>query len=414
MRVPFALLPLALVALGLVTCSDTVERVAAETAVTDSGAPPIVWGPSGPVFGTPDLPDASPGETATVDTGPPTEVAQADSAPSETTTADAGQEVLGDPDVGPPDIPEPDVPPEDDNGFALPTCGDDEVVVVPPSPPATILLVMDRSGSMEGEKWTQTKAAVGAVLGTHDANTRFGLLMFPSSSCSVASSPHVGFGLGAGQPIVDAMQAEGTTGSTPTAKALDRARALLASDPSPGPQVVILATDGKPNCTKSCAPCGCALGCDFFCFNEDQCTEDEVFSAVDNLAGDGVPVYVVGMDGSSSAEDMLNEIAEAGGTALPGPVKYYDTANGDELASALQAIAGSVDSCSSPLQIPPGAYAIVVEIDGQTVDRDLQHANGWDLLEGDVLQFYGDACDAAASDGADIEVTYLCKYAPDE
>ena len=52
--------------------------------------------------------------------------------------------------------------------YLLPPCGDEKVQVTQQVNPANIMVVMDRSGSMEGEKWEETQAAVSAVLGTFD------------------------------------------------------------------------------------------------------------------------------------------------------------------------------------------------------------------------------------------------------
>ena len=74
-------------------------------------------------------------------------------------------------------------------------------------------------------------------------------------------------------------------------------------------------------------------------------------------------------------------------------------------------ITGSVASCSAPLTTVPGYAFLVVELGGQKVAHDPTHQDGWDLLPGDVLQFYGPACTAASAEGADVSVTYVCKYA---
>jgi hypothetical protein len=298
------------------------------------------------------------------------------------------------------------------NGTVLPTCGEDQIEVQEPVAPASVLIVMDRSGSMEGEKWDQTQAAIGQVLEVHGPYIEFGLMMFPKEKggCSLPALPDVPFALNNGPTIVDAMKAIGTGGNTPTGGALEAALGVFAQTQTTGQKVLIVATDGKPNCAQDCGKCGCAFGCDFLCFNEDACAEGEVFDAVKSMSQQGIPTYVVGIAGSGEAKDTLNEMAELGGTALPGAVKYYDTANGGDLATALESIAGSVGSCSVQLTIPPGTAFIVVDVNGTKVKHDLEHTDGWDLLEDDVLQFYGPACEAAGAEGAAVSVTYVCKY----
>ena len=313
--------------------------------------------------------------------------------------------------------PPPDTaPPEEDtggNGTVLPTCGEDEVAVEKPKAPATVLIVMDRSGSMEGAKWEQAKAAVGKVLDAHGPYINFGLLVFPakkSSSCVLPGVADVPFALNNGPTIVDTMGATGTGGDTPTGGALQAASQIFLQAKPAGDRVVVVATDGEPNCAIDCGKCGCALGCDFLCFNEDTCAEDEVFAAVSALAAQDVKTYVIGIEGSGGAKKVLNKMAELGGTALPGDPAYFEANNGDDLAAALDTIAGSVGSCSANLQIPPGTAFVVVEINGEKLLKDPTHTDGWDLLEGDVMQLYGSACESASAEGSTVEVTYVCKY----
>ena len=354
---------------GVITPADTGSWPTTDTATGDSGIAPLF-------------------DAVTADIGaPPVDDA------TQTTDATGG----GDANV---------------SGTKLPTCGEDKVVLDEPIAPASVLILMDRSGSMEGDNWVQTQAAVGKVLELHGATTHFGLLMFPQkgSSCSLAALPDVPFALNNGQPIVDKMADTGTGGNTPTGGALLAAHQIFNQTPTDGQKLVIVATDGSPNCAMDCQACGCAFGCDFFCFNEDTCAEGEVFDAVKALTSAGIKTYVVGIAGSSGAKAVLNKMADLGGTALPGDVKYYETTSGEGLAAALDSIAGSVASCNVKLQIPPGTAFLVVEIDGQPAAHDTTHVDGWDLLEGDVLQLYGPACDAASSGDADVTVTYVCKY----
>ena len=67
-------------------------------------------------------------------------------------------------------------------------------------------------------------------------------------------------------------------------------------------------------------------------------------------------------------------------------------------------------SCSAELSPPPGYDFLVVRVDGETVSQDWTHTDGWDLLDGDLLQFYGPACTALGRDGAEVTITYVCKH----
>ncbi len=330
------------------------------------------------------------------------------------TDDESAGEVAAEPDPGPPD------PGRDTaGGVVLPTCGEEEIQIEKVEA-AHVLIILDRSGSMEGSNWEQAQQAVGDVLAVHGPYIRFGLLLFPhQSGCDVPSQPNVAFALDNGDAIVQLMQQEGTTGQTPTPSALDTASSIFAGlGPGDGAKAVILATDGQPTCLNGCGGCaavgdgGCSewllLGC--MCWDEQACVEKQTREAVSTLAQAGVSTYVIGITGSSSARNLLNELADRGGTAKPGDPRYYDTGSATELATALGDIASSVGSCSVEVTPPVGYDFIVVRINGEKVKKDKGHENGWDLLDDDVMQFYGDACNAAAAPDADVTVTYVCKH----
>ena len=278
------------------------------------------------------------------------------------------------------------------------------------------MIIMDRSGSMDGQKWTDTQAAIGAVLDTFGQFIHFGLLLYPQNSGDCTQSPvlDVSFGLDQGQSIVSTMNAMGTGGGTPTAGALQAAAQIYMSTPLIGDRYVIVATDGSPNCLIDCVACpnaGCLFGSCDACINEDPCVREEVMKAVQDLKIMGIPTFVVGIAGSQSAEDILNSMAILGGTAKPTNPKYYDTTSSVQLTEVLTSIFGSVGSCSVKLNKIPGSLFLLVEINGQKIEQDPTHQNGWDLKEDDVLQFYGAACELASLENSDINVTYVCKYA---
>lgn len=420
---------LAIAPLVLFACSAPEEGVDPASAWSNGGSDSATSSPGGGGFGGGF--GGGSGVVHTPDAGADSTDFDALWASDGTDGAGLGQDVTPAADVGAPDTatapPDSATPPEDTgasqpdsaapedtgNGTVLPTCGEDEVSVEKPKAPATVLIVMDRSGSMEGDKWEQAKKAVGSVLDAHGPYINFGLLVFPakkSKGCVLPGTADVAFSLDNGATIVDAMVQAGTGGDTPTGGALQAASQIFQVANPPGERIVVVATDGKPNCAIDCGKCGCAFGCDFLCFNEDDCAEDEVFAAVQALAAQKVKTYVIGIEGSGSAKSVLNKMAELGGTALPGDPKYFEATNGDDLAAALDEIAGSVGSCSVPLQIPPGTAFVVVEVNGEKILKDPTHADGWDLLEGDVMQLYGSACEAATADGSTVEVTYVCKY----
>ena len=154
----------------------------------------------------------------------------------------------------------------------LPPCGDEKVEVSGEVTPANILLVLDRSGSMDGQKWVDTQVAIDSVLQSFDPFIHFGLLLYPKNGNYCIQTPllDVSFGLDQSQNIVDTMNALGTGGGTPTAGALQAAAQIYMSTPLVGDRYVIVATDGRPNCLIDCNACpdaGCLFNTCDACIN---------------------------------------------------------------------------------------------------------------------------------------------------
>jgi Mg-chelatase subunit ChlD len=264
---------------------------------------------------------------------------------------------------------------------------------------ASVLLVMDRSRSMaQGSKWAQTRAAVEVALSEYERYLRFGLLMYPTESdvCdAVDPRPDVPIALENGQAIASAMADAEILRGTPTGPALRAAAELFASDASPN-RVVILATDGRPDCT--------GAGWD----NEGTASASEAYDAANDLAEGGIPVYVVGIQGSDSARAVLNRIAEVGGTAKPGATGYYETNGGPEMAQALIDIALDVDGCMVTLDEHADAVRMDVHVDGRAMGSD--GVNGWELVDG-RLRMNGTSCLALDGETHRVEVVWYCEPA---
>ncbi len=263
----------------------------------------------------------------------------------------------------------------------------------------SVLLVIDRSSSMShGSKWAETRAAVATALGAHDRYLRFGLLLYPSGPdvCdAVDGELDVPMALGNGSTISAAMADADIFRGTPTGAAL-RAAGDLLGDVSGEHRVVVLATDGRPDCT--------AEGWD----NGSGLAATEAYDATNDLAESGVPVYVVGIQGSSSARAVLSRIADIGGTAKSGDTAFYETTSGAELAQALVDIARDVDGCTVHLEPHDDAVLMEVSLDGQPLRRDPD--DGWDLHDG-RLHIYAAGCLAAPGEVHQVEVTWYCEPA---
>lgn len=355
-------------------------------------------------------PDAGPLDVAALDTS-----ADADDGASEAADVDDSDVPVALPDTAAVDAEGPlDVPLPKDS--LLPVCGD-ETVTVAKVLPATVLVVLDRSGSMSGQKWTDAQAAINTIAEAYEGTLRFGLLMYPKADdlCVVANSPDVPFALQNANKLATAMAGASLMNGTPTGGALVAAAQLLSFVDPASQRVVVLATDGQPTCPSSCSSCQasgdglCLNGSCSLCAKKKDCIRKELEDTVGGLLASGVKTYVIGLPGSDKGADNLNAIAEAGGTAQPGDPKYYAVSDAQTMGEALAAITGAVSSCNAKVEPTPGYAFVSVAIDGTKIAKDPTHQDGWDLLEGDVLQFYGSACESASKPTADVSVTWICK-----
>jgi hypothetical protein len=274
--------------------------------------------------------------------------------------------------------------------------------------PAQILIVLDRSGSMNevvmgtvGSKWTNVTGALNETLTATDAAVLWGLKTFPApTGCIVADGVEVPIATMNAMPIATAMQPIVPNGSTPTALAVTKAVEYLKGLGTTTPKYIVLATDGLPNCRAG----GGAMD------------NDGAIMAVTAAATEGFHTFVVGIATAMTAADTtLSQMAVAGMEARNADPKYYPVANRADLVAALGLITGQVTNCVFPLDQPPPALSdVTVRIDGMAVPRDPAHMTGWDLGANNAsVQVYGSFCDALKNSGggAKVEIVYGC-YIP--
>ncbi|MBI5479765.1 MAG: VWA domain-containing protein [Deltaproteobacteria bacterium] len=300
------------------------------------------------------------------------------------------------------------------------------------SPPAEVYLVIDRSGSMKElgsnpalTKWQELNAAVSPVLTQFDGAIHFGILTYPTDAECGVTGPQVKFGPHNRGAIMTHLTAQTPAGGTPTAAALNNASSSLRALGTTGAQkLVILATDGGPNCNYflSATPyCVCGLAnaqycCTNYpstCFFGQNCLDDtHVLEVIADLRTAGIDTVVIGLAGSGTYASLLDQMAVAGGRPNAGSTYYYATTNQAELEAALQTIAVSVISCEIDLQeapdIPDG---VKVYMDGVEVQRDTTQQSGWDYADGThmKIKLFGAACQTL-QDGQKHEViaTFPC------
>ncbi|MCY1045308.1 adventurous gliding motility lipoprotein CglB [Corallococcus sp. bb12-1] len=220
-------------------------------------------------------------------------------------------------------------------------------------------------------------------------------------------------------------------GGTPTSGSLAFTGSLLTTDPKERPQIIILLTDGLPNCNadneynggKNPQECACTVVPTTHCLVEDSayyqrgCLDKNAsVAAVQSLKAREISTIVIGFGAETSAgagPQVLNEMARAGGFARECRADldcgagdtcdvsakrcgraFYQAGNQVELAAALKAISEKIkreEPCYIPLdpsQMPSDPSLIVVYINGE---RTLGGPDSWSVVDTGV-RFTGSTC----------------------
>jgi len=306
--------------------------------------------------------------------------------------------------------------PGGDNGGSgdMPIC--DEVEISASEVPPNLLLVVDKSGSMDEDtaagsgrtKMQDLKAAAQTLLNQGRGTIRFGWMSFPNCTgrCNTgACSPGV-VSVPVGDDTVDAILSRLTAltsaGGTPTGESLQDADDYLAGlADNVHRSFVVLITDGLPTCPNG--------------DGHDATDADAQLSlqAVQTLHSHGFDTFVIGLgeDINSSNPELLNDMADAGGQARSGAVKYFQANSLADLEAALAQIGGMVIGCNIALgTVPEFPDFLWVYFDGQPVPKDGNHANGWDYdSDRNAIDFYGTYCDQLRNGEIDsLEVKMGC------
>ncbi len=284
-----------------------------------------------------------------------------------------------------------------------PQCEDVVSADLPPAP-AELMMVADRSGSMNSpidfvlgsdprnryqnspSRWNAVEDSLSTLAPNLDKlGFELGLTSFPApgkGGCNVAAQPQIDFGASADDIIHALEMSAPTDGSTPMFQALTAASNYLKTLPkSDIPRMIVLATDGLPNCGHRI---------------------QEVVAAVSRLRDSGVDTAVIGMAllATKNLSDLvanhnagLNMIADAGGRPRPGDLHFYNAKSVDELEHALRGIALTAAGCRFVLpELRESAELVGVRLDDQEVPDDQ-----WER-DGDThVKLTGQACEDLAS-----------------
>jgi hypothetical protein len=262
-------------------------------------------------------------------------------------------------------------------------------------------------------KWDGVVGALSSVVNVLESDVAFGLMLYPaldSNECGpgqVSIAPAFNNG-GNVSTVLQSFDAA-PNGATPTAMSLQAAADWLQQHPPERPRVVLLATDGGPNCNEFLDPftCICTAG-GTACADNGAATacldDDNAVAAVARIRALDTPTYVVGVPGVEAFGGVLDAMAEAGGTALSGPEKYYLARDIPALEGAVRDIGRRAVGCVAGVGdalVDGGRIDVVVS--GEAVRRDPTHTDGYDVVFIDGvarIEFYGDACDAWAQAGS--------------
>jgi hypothetical protein len=217
--------------------------------------------------------------------------------------------------------------------------------------PPSILILLDRSGSMSlAGQWGIAKQALVQITAQMDYQIRFGLMLFPHEQglCQPSlATPEVLLADQNAAEIEAALNDTTPLGpGTPTAMSLRNAYLYLLTEEDDSAKFVLLATDGAPNCsidpTMSCDTCVSSDPTEnctdpFICL-DDQMTYAQVIEYHDNW---GINTYVIGMGGVIAEWDqVMTNIATYGGTE-----DYYPSNTPETIEQALQEIAAETTEC---------------------------------------------------------------------
>jgi hypothetical protein len=258
--------------------------------------------------------------------------------------------------------------------------------------------------------WDDLGAAVADVSMAREDRVSFGLTVFPGPGALTGAATPDSFctarppttlvtpALGTASAIRTALTDPANAplcagGFTPTRAALDAAAAALAGS-SDG--VLVLATDGAPNCGAGSAGCRCTTS-SAFCgtLGFIGCLDDvATIGAITALRDRGIRTYVVGIPGTEDYAAVLNAMATAGGTARSGAPSYYAASDSASLVAALGTISDAEVSCRFALaSAPPDRTNVNVFLDDAPTPRDT--GDGFVLSDdGLTITLEGTSCEA--------------------
>jgi len=330
--------------------------------------------------GTP--PDGSPADEGMRSDGPPA----AGDAPSQNTDATPAYD-------GP-------VPSADANCGVLTY----QKIFVPPD----MLVVLDRSISVDPTTWNNFLSAIVATISKDDASVDWGLYTFAQDgpACgagTVSTTIDVPIAAYDSANVIAHIGAAGTDASgTPTAAAIQTAAAYMLTLTDQYPKFLLLVTDGAPTCAGTI---------DALSSDPAQAQADAI-AAIAAADAAGIPTLVLAPSTTTNPADVAALNALAGATRFgrgPQSPKYYTELTVNESLTLLD----EGTSCTFFLgaSTPPAPDDVAVTLNGTTIPRDPSHMRGWDYADAraTAIMLYGAWCDMVTSSRSDrIDIYFGC------
>jgi von Willebrand factor type A domain len=290
---------------------------------------------------------------------------------------------------------------------------------------ATVMFVLDRSGSMSSQfgattRWQALTDGLAQSLPSVDQTTAIGAYIFPSgglnAGCGVSGAADLAPATGNVSRLLALMNRSSPSGGTPTAPALDRAAAAVRSvRAATSARALVLATDGAPGCNSQLDPLTCICTSTQSCFqNVDNCLDDtRTLQELSVITASGLPTWVIGIQDATDSVliDVLNRMAVAGGRPRIGTPRFYPATSPGELEAALATIRDQVGGCTFlTVSVPDAQGNIRVLLDGSLIPEDPTRTDGWSWADrgNGELVFSGAACALAAQGTAVVTANVGC------
>jgi hypothetical protein len=271
-------------------------------------------------------------------------------------------------------------------------------------------------GCGANSKWALMTPGIYQAVSQTEARVNWGLKLFADSgACGVSNNATVAVGPANAAPIATALAGRTDAGgnvvngsSTPTRAAENAAVNYLSTLAGANPKLIVLATDGQPNCPMTGSQT-----------NDDS---PAAIAAVTAARLAGIPTVVVGISvAGGSAEVTLNTMAVEGGRAQVGqPTKFYSVSSTAEFASVLRTAVVLPNTCTFSIPVPPTSDGTTSRADisvratggGTAMEIAPDASNGWTYADADMtaVALHGAACDQwAAQTITAVAIVFHCR-----